>query len=182
MKLLVIPSIALLFTSIGHARVGNMTFADLLKGSQAVVVGRVTRIDWVEGVRVATAEVSQSIKGSRKSVRFIAEATWACDTSDAVVGETALLCLTSFDARPYNTKRSLTGVFQLGHSGRGRIPLVLQNGVWTARVRRSKPGAQWELGTGLLAPKVALIGHGDTVGFMPLRTLADAAKPKSSGR
>jgi hypothetical protein len=140
------------------AEVPSVTIADLIRFSDAVVVGRVERVqiihrpqDEVESgseflkelggeVRFAEISISRILKGraDRKRVIFLAARTWTCDVTTAVAGETALLFLgdeddgADFDE---NMRRRVRAEFPKGQwmhlawSGYGRMPLRTTSGV-----------------------------------------------------
>ena len=164
-----------MLTSVADAKLANISFADLIKYSSDIVVARVTRIDTIGGIRVATADVTQNIKGFHTRVRFVAGRTWACDTSTAVVGETALLCLAKPTLPATEKARTLIPtLLTLSYAGRGRIPLSAKGLHWVAKIRRAKPGWPWELNINLLAPKVKPLESTATEGLMKLTDLVRA--------
>ena len=101
------------------ARVGDIKLSELVRGSDVISTGRVTRIqaiprapeerprppgakrsflsDWRSQAEVtfAEAELVQLVKGegAMTKVCFLAEGTWTCDISDAELNETALFFL-----------------------------------------------------------------------------------------
>ncbi len=97
--------------------------------------GRVTRFIDVEGAIIAEAEVLRMLKGHSRVKRlyFVAQPTWACDTSGAVLNETALLFLELEPAgvdesSPFSQRlRGVIGdnpLLLITWSGRGRLPVI----------------------------------------------------------
>src|SRR5438876_11409873 len=74
-----------------HAKVGPMDFSTLVRVSDAIVLGRVVDVSKVKGVKIAQVKVLETYKGRKVDELFLlAQATWTCDISEAVKGETAL--------------------------------------------------------------------------------------------
>jgi hypothetical protein len=136
---------ALLATAVStaHGRVGSTTLKALTVYSDGIAVAKVERVEKVGGVSVATAKVVHPLKGLRaqQQVAFLAEGTWTCDTSYAVVGETVLLFLQRPGAhfqefirnRPQfqqerTSRLSSLPFFQIAYAGRGRMPLQMRRG------------------------------------------------------
>jgi hypothetical protein len=132
--------------------VASIPLEDLVRYSDTIVVGRVERVvtihrdvtwpenlqgldwKWKEEVPIAVVAVLETLKGAppAKTVDFLACGTWACDTSRAQTGETALLFLTRAEwvskegERLQRELREVVGdapSFTIAHSGRGRMPL-----------------------------------------------------------
>jgi hypothetical protein len=135
------------FSSFAFARVGTIDVGVLARESEVVVVGTVTYVGNVGGVKVAFVDRTEFIKGfAFDRIAFVAEKTWACNTSSAVVGERVLLYLEEIpDSRLAFRELDLVGakkacartgtsLFSLGHSGRGRIPLFQRGKDWYAKV------------------------------------------------
>lgn len=82
------------------------------------------------GVRCADAVVVEPFKNTRKgqTLRFLAEATWTCDSSNAISGEIALLFLGTWDGRLERAAAPLPSykpeILQLELSGCGRMPIT----------------------------------------------------------
>ncbi len=115
----------------------------LTHGSAAIAVARVEKVGSLGGVRVAEATTLRPLKGLSAAQRFafLAEGTWTCDESDAVVGETVLLFLeapgTDFHhflktrprfAQGRNRRLGSMPFYQIAHSGSGRMPVCHRNG------------------------------------------------------
>ncbi len=131
-----------------EAKVQTISFADLVRFSDTIVVAEVTGIVTIDGMKVATTRVLHPLKGNAIEVRFIAQPTWRCDISTAKVGERALLCLSRQEKKPDSN------IFVITHSGRGRIPLRQSPSGWSAPVRSHSEKGPWKLNIDLLAPKV----------------------------
>jgi hypothetical protein len=83
------------------AKIGPVSFDDLVKRSEYVVVGKVQSVQNVEQVKVAKIEVMRVLKGTPTSeLYYLAQSTWICDISGAEVGETALFFLTKYQFDP----------------------------------------------------------------------------------
>jgi len=78
-----------------------MTLKELVEESEYIFIGQVTNIQRILNVRVATFNISESIKGPKKEkIYFLAEKTWACDISSAKNNEKLLLFLHEYDFNP----------------------------------------------------------------------------------
>src|SRR5262245_26570032 len=78
-------------------------FDATVKAADAIGIARVTEIATLDGVKVARATIIRPLRGvaAESRVAFVAEPTWSCDTSWAVVGETVLLVLDTLPAQPF---------------------------------------------------------------------------------
>jgi hypothetical protein len=172
--------ISLALSSVATARVVTIDIKVLAKQSPVVVVGTVTYVREVAGVQVAFVDRTQFLKGfSFSRIAFVAEPTWACDTSNAVVGERVVLYLCEIptvkgfgpldlDAAKNACAGFGANLYALGHSGRGRIPLFLRGNDWFARVRLAE-GYPPELNVNLTAPwKTPLLKESERSGFVRL--------------
>lgn len=119
----------------------RIELAELVMGSSLIARVRVERVETVgrlalgkwelaHGLRRAHAVVLQPFKGARvgQKLPFLAEATWTCDSSDAIAGETALVFLAPWEGNladgstvPVKLRQ---GLWALENSGAGRIPVV----------------------------------------------------------
>ena len=126
-----------------EAKVSATNISELIGSADVIVLAKVTKVsggDVASGQRnskgaVAIAEVVESWKGEpSKTVKFSVEATWDCDVSGATVNELTVLSLNrkyKGSGRP----RVLPGVHFLSFWGRGRMPIVEQDGKLFARVQ-----------------------------------------------
>jgi hypothetical protein len=145
---------AVLAVTPAAAKVAPTTLAQLTAGSSSIVVGKVTSVFEIRGVRVATLSVEETWKGPQlHELAFLAQGTWTCDIADADPGERALLFLVpyQFDPEPNPKPRDPNvwssdfkepagfrqGLDHLGlpspfmaifWSGRGRMPTRLVDG------------------------------------------------------
>ena len=109
------------------ARVGSISFEDLVKRSDYIVVGEVVAVDNVEQIKVAKVHVTRTLKGSpTQDVYFLASPTWTCDITSAEVGEKALFFFTKNQSA---TNPKTQPFFQIAHSGRGKMPLRQIEGI-----------------------------------------------------
>lgn len=93
----------MLLAGVCQSKVAPTTLHDLTARSGLVVIGRVTRLLEVKGVRVAEVRVTSTLKGSAYStIYYLAQPTWICDITKGTVGEEALFFFTgySFDPEP----------------------------------------------------------------------------------
>lgn len=118
------------------ADAGTMKLKDMARRSEFILMGRVSRIKFVDGVKLAEIEVVRTLKGNPRVTRlyYWASPTWVCDVSDAEVGEEGLYFLWNLDKRlsqpnqahlrflekARNFTQGAT-VHLLVHSGRGRF-------------------------------------------------------------
>jgi hypothetical protein len=102
-----VVSIGLIAFSPAKAKVAPATLKDLTASASVVVVGTVTRVLEVSGVRVAILLVSEHWKGeSAEELMFLAQPTWTCDGSWAEQGEQGVYFLA-----PYKSQPDLTDAF-----------------------------------------------------------------------
>ncbi len=99
------------------AKVAIVSLADVVQSAEFIGVVQVESvgggIPLVRRPR-ASARIIESWKGPQQGkVRFAAAASWACDISDAVVGETAVVFIMKGN---------------LAHAGRGRMPVFVREG------------------------------------------------------
>jgi hypothetical protein len=121
-------AVGVLFSSAAAwAKVSSTTLVELIASSDLVVLGQVVEVEKVDSEPVATMQVTEVWKGrSEPRIRYDVRRAWACDVSDAQVGETAVIFL--IGGAP-------TGAMVLAHSGRGRFPIVVISGVQYVRAR-----------------------------------------------
>jgi hypothetical protein len=84
-----------------HAKVMPIALSELVKESDAIVIGRVIKLTNFDDVRIAELDVIQTIKGDSQltCLHYWASPTWACDTSTANENETVLLLLSRAEKR-----------------------------------------------------------------------------------
>lgn len=127
---------ALAAASTCFADAGTMKLKDMIRRSEYVVLGKVSRVEVVDGVRLAEIEVGRTLKGNPGVTRlyYWASPSWSCDVSNAEVGEEGLYFLWNIDkefstpseahlqflekARPFTRGAR---IYLLEHSGRGRL-------------------------------------------------------------
>jgi hypothetical protein len=129
--------------SLALLKVAMIPFADGVKSSDLIVVGRVSNIVNVKGHRFADVDVERRLKGNAGStVRFLAEPTWTCDSTNAKVGEHGVFLLVRLnedspfirgntDLRDAIAASSEGVVYGVDHSGSGKI--LFENGGVRAR-------------------------------------------------
>ncbi|MBI4864584.1 MAG: hypothetical protein HY815_30665 [Candidatus Riflebacteria bacterium] len=135
-----------------EAKVMPTTLEALAKGCPAIVIGKVTDVTRVDGVRFAEVRAEEILKGppSLRSLRYLAQPTWMCDVTWADEGERVLLFLypsdlvdfvdEEFKARHPGLKKRVTAafgpgpVFEAAQSGRGYMPIRSYRGVSVATV------------------------------------------------
>ncbi|MGH9968078.1 MAG: hypothetical protein ACREBG_09635 [Pyrinomonadaceae bacterium] len=128
--------LVLAFISISpcFADAGTMKLEDMIQRSQYIVLGKVSAVKVVDGVKLAQIEVTRTLKGDPGITRlyYWASPSWVCDVSDAKVLEEGIYFLwypeVSKPSKEYLRllKRAhpfLQGatVADLVHSGRGRL-------------------------------------------------------------
>lgn len=133
-----------------HAEVGTIDIGELRQLSSLVVLGHISSVKEIDGVKVAMIKPQKFLKGmARCPLAFVAEPTWTCDMSTAVSGERVLLYLSPLTstgsfaktkagdnlvkAMATCKKRGIQ-LLALSHSGRGRIPLRRVGAMWAAEV------------------------------------------------
>lgn len=111
-------------------KVATMPFPLGVWGAERIVLGKVSSIETVEGIRVATLEVERTLKGvPAQRIKFVACPAWTCDTSHAALGERGLYLLSplhftgKFGSFPDFTNLAATPEppLELYNSGRGRF-------------------------------------------------------------
>ena len=118
-----------LFSAGASAEVAAVTFQNLAKGSDLIVIATVSKIETVvpdpnnhdyghgqfDTVEIATAQVVENLKGEPvREVQYFATPTFVCDTSCAIQGERVVLLLEKVKDSPY---------MAIAHCGCGRMPL-----------------------------------------------------------
>lgn len=124
-------ALAVLLGSASLARysVGLVTVA---LDAEIVVVADELSVAEVDGWSVATVKVTKVLRGNAGGeLRFLAEPTWACDTSRAEPGTQVFLFLAAPSAEkdPLSGSRSIpeavdgAPIYRVAHYGRGRLPI-----------------------------------------------------------
>lgn len=127
-----------------EASVPSIPLAELTKNSDLIFIGKVISVKEVDEEEIAKVEVLKKFKGDAQNQVFISVSrTWACDVSNAVVGETALFFLGKYQIRPTlqqnlektcDLKKKIesevgkNNFYYISHSGYGRMPIEKING------------------------------------------------------
>ena len=84
-----------LCTSTGHAKIPSPKLSELIKDSDYIVRGKVSRVLKISDTQIAEMEVADVLKGKHttKKLYFMASPTWACDISHAEQNESCLYFL-----------------------------------------------------------------------------------------
>lgn len=83
-------------------KVAATSLRELADNADLIVIGRVTRVVQVKGVRVAEVQVANTIKGATHSlVYYLAQPTWTCDTTGSVVGEETIFFFDEYRFDPH---------------------------------------------------------------------------------
>jgi|CXWL01.1.fsa_nt_gi hypothetical protein len=191
---------------VAFGKLAHISLAELEKLSSLVVVAKITSVDLIEGVKIATAEVESVHRGviNSRKIHFLAEPTWTCDASGAVLGETVLLYLHRRSSRSSEvanrTVSSLrnpsTGLkdfskpftyfaqkgetlYTISHSGCGRLPLEKLGDAWFTDATYSPYRKQWSMGLNDLPRYAQVAVVSKERGRIALRSLlADASKTR----
>jgi hypothetical protein len=154
--------------ALASARVGTISTDQLAEASELIVTAKVDKLFERANVTIASATVLTVIKGTQtsKTVEFVACRTWKCDTSAAISGETVLLFLKPFLARKgrimlsqdLDQARKLSKakgqtLFEIAHSGRGRVPLIEKQGRLVTMLSRYDAASEWQLSVNHALPK-----------------------------
>jgi hypothetical protein len=158
----------MLFTGESFPRVAPTTLRELTGNATLIVVGKVTNVRDVKGLKVAEVRITKTLKGTPQSaVYYLAQPTWICDTTGATVGEETLFFFEKyrFDAHP----ASMAYVKSAGPAG----SYTIEDGATPAGAFKEPIGFREAL-TAMLggAPfwQVSWSGRGQ----MPLRNVRDA--------
>ena len=116
------------------ADAGTMTLEKMIQRSKFIVLAKVVRVKFVDGVKLAELEVTRTLKGDPSVTRLYYWATpsWMCDVSDATLNEVGIYFLWEVEnpspnkaqlrfqrrARPFTQGAT---IYALEHSGRGRL-------------------------------------------------------------
>lgn len=148
-------------------KVSTISLEALTKQSGTIVIAEVYEIVERAGVRVAVANVVEGVKPGSPigTIEFVAEATWTCDISSAVVGERVLLFLSEVQKESRATmfrqelaeaasesRRAGHTLYEIAHSGRGRLVLTKSSGAWLIAITRWQDGHAWNLNASLMLP------------------------------
>ena len=145
--------VSLLFAFHAKAFVGGTDLESLCAHSDLIAIVKVSQIHSTNGVQIAEATIEQMLKGNKKvkKIYFLASSTWTCDISRAELGESALVFLNKISDRSKVSGRSwklpkkgYNPLYQIGHVGRGRMPIyekdkVKYTEVWVKDIRISQP-------------------------------------------
>ena len=83
-------------------KVAPTTLKELTVSADLIVVGKVTKVTSVKGLRVAEVQVTTTLKGqSPNTIYYLAQPTWICDTTGATVGEETLFFFTKYKFDPH---------------------------------------------------------------------------------
>ncbi len=87
-------------------KVAPTTLEELIEIAEYIVVGRVSSVSDVQGVRVAALDPAMFLKGLRHpELFFLAEASWTCDISTAEPDEEILVFLSRYRFDPEPARR-----------------------------------------------------------------------------
>ncbi len=111
----------------GFAKVVEQPLDTVLKESDVVVTGKVTKVmefpdaSNQEAIKIAEFEIDTFLKGkmSLKRLYFWASPTWSCDISDAKDGERLLLILKKSDKRYLE----FSPLYYIAQAGGGRMQI-----------------------------------------------------------
>ena len=129
-----LPILLFISASPCFADAGTMKLGDMIQRSSFIVLGKVSRVKVVDGVKLAELEVRRTLKGDPSVTRlyYWASPSWVCDVSDAKVYEEGIYFLwypevskpstehMQFLKRAHSFTQGAT-VYLLEHSGRGRL-------------------------------------------------------------
>lgn len=127
---------------VAQARVAPADIQGLVALSDVIVLGRVDRVEKIEGVPVVVLAVERTLKGpDSKTWGLLLTSHWVCDISTAVSGERGLFLLEPWREGPEDrfesvpprlteqlAARGLGAPHAITHFGRGRMPLRVVGG------------------------------------------------------
>ena len=97
-------------------RVAPTTLRELNGRAKLIVIGTVTSVRDVKGLKVAEVRVTKTLKGNpQELVYYLAQPTWTCDITSANVGEETLFFFEKYRFDPYPA--SITYVKSGGAAG-----------------------------------------------------------------
>lgn len=187
-----------LFCALVQAKVATISLQELAKTSDLILFGEVEQVEVKGGVKVAFVRVGSVYKGRVDGpIAFVAEPTWTCDISSATPGEPVLLYLS--DLKPIKgktmegqdlgaaktaCKREGVRLMLIAHSGRGKIPLLMEHGRWMAPVTTGEgkgPGLNVNLYVPTPVPTVQTSKGGRAILLAELLQRTQKAMGKGSG-
>jgi len=152
----------LVLSNIVLAKVGQISFDDLIDNSHCIVVGRTIEVIEIDSVKVAKIYIEKRIKTvtSYDTIFMLAQPTWTCDISEATKGERCLFFLSNaipgrqlsgkenpvyllgacpFTQNKIDTYFNKGTFFQIAHAGRGSMPFRKYKNIeyvtlWTADI------------------------------------------------
>lgn len=159
-KISVSGLIVIVFLSMAiQAKVAPAPIEQLITSAQLIVVGKVSSVQTVEGVKFAKVEILQTLKGpTDTSIYYAVERqVFGCDISNAVKDETALFFFNRYTINlisaskdqlpdPFGIRKTMlfkdtvekltnhADLFRLSFNGRGRMPVEDKNNEQLLRV------------------------------------------------
>jgi hypothetical protein len=114
------------------ANVIPIKLEEMIKKSDYIIVGKVTKVELIKGEKYAEVQVFETLKGNPNvsQIYYSASPSWICDSTNAEIGETALYFLRTSLAKgesvsklPKRLAALLQGepLYGIEHSGRGRM-------------------------------------------------------------
>lgn len=185
----------LAISTLAQAKVASIDLIRLANLSQLIVIGDVTAVRTVAGGQVASVKTIFFVKGAAECpIAYVAEPTWKCDISEAIVGERVLLYLSPAAATGRTMfgqdlsvvtgacKRKGIQLYVLSHSGRGRVPLKQARSIWIANVKKG-PATAPQLNVNLTLPWSAPIKQNkDGSSFVTQQYLVQHTKAAGSAK
>ena len=143
------------------------TLRELTDSAKLIVIGRVTNVRDVKGLKVAEVRVTKTLKGSpQELVYYLAQPTWICDITSANVGQETLFFFGKYRFDPHPA--SMAYVKSTGTAG----SYTIEDGATPAGAFKEPIGFQ-EAITAIVGSspfwQVAWSGRGQ----MPLRHVSD---------
>jgi hypothetical protein len=103
MRLFTAVAVVAMFVTVeSWSKVAQTTLRELTASADLIVIGSVTKVIDVKGLKVAQVHVVTTVKGiPHATVYYLAQPTWICDTTGATVGEETLFFFNEYPFDPH---------------------------------------------------------------------------------
>jgi hypothetical protein len=98
----VLATLVMFLAGESFPRVAPTTLRELTGSAKLIVIGKVTSVTDVKGLKVAEVHITKTLKGApQEVVYYLAQPTWTCDITAATVGEETLFFFEKYRFDPH---------------------------------------------------------------------------------